>query len=36
MKKILNSDLLRTMHFFRNTVQKMKYSAKKGIQCKFH
>ena len=44
MKKFLNSDWLRAVQFFRNTVkkneiqwEKMKYSGKnKEIQCKFH
>ena len=34
MKKFLNSDWLRAVQFLRNTVPKIKYSAKKEIQCK--
>jgi hypothetical protein len=35
-EKFLNSDWLRAVQFFRNTVSKMKYSEKKEIHCKFH
>jgi 2',3'-cyclic-nucleotide 2'-phosphodiesterase (5'-nucleotidase family) len=34
MKNFLNSDWLRAVQFFRNTVQKVKFSAKNEIQCK--